>query len=126
MSTSPSERPPALEAMMSPDDLTAAQADAARWRYGFFVVLTGLGVVLVAFAAAVFASGEFATLFAGVCGVVGTIIGAYFGIQAGQSGKSRVELELRRAHEMAVRLAAHVGVEKAPRVIDDVLGPRRP
>ncbi|MGV9306721.1 hypothetical protein [Nonomuraea sp. NPDC003727] len=119
------DKPAALEALMTPDDLTAAQADAARWRYGFFVVLTGIIVILVAFGAAVFATKEFATMFAGVCGVIGTIIGAYFGIQAGQSGKARVEMELHRAHELAVRLAAYVGTENAPRVIDDVLGSRR-
>ncbi|SEK96202.1 hypothetical protein [Nonomuraea pusilla] len=119
------DRPQALDAMMKPDDVTAAQADAARWRYGFFVVVTGIVAVLVAFGAAVFATRDFAPLFAGVAGVVGTIIGAYFGVQAGQSGKARVEAELARAQEMVVRLAAYVGTENAPRVIDDVLGRRR-
>lgn len=119
------EKPPALDALMTTDDLTAAQADAARWRYGFFVVLAGIVTILVAFGAAVFATKEFAALFAGVVGVVGTIIGAYFGVQAGQSGKARVEAELSRAQELVVRLAAYVGTENAPRVIDEVLGRRR-
>lgn len=119
------EKPPSLDAMMTADDFTAAQADAARWRYGFYVVVTGIVAILVAFGAAVFASGQFAPLFAGVAGVVGTIIGAYFGVQAGQSGKARVEAELSRAQELVVRLAAYVGTENAPRVIDEVLGRRR-
>ncbi|MEU0565640.1 hypothetical protein ABZ297_09635 [Nonomuraea sp. NPDC005983] len=119
------DKPPALDALMKPDDLTAAQADAARWRYGFFVVVTGIVAILVAFAAAVFATREFAPMFAGVAGVVGTIIGAYFGVQAGQSGKARVEAELSKAQELVVRLAAYVGTENAPRVIDEVLGRRR-
>src|SRR5688500_8386481 len=106
--------------MMTPDEVTAAQADAARWRYGFFVVVTGIIAVLVAFGAAVFATGELAALFAGVAGVIGTIIGAYFGVQAGQSGKARVEAELSKAQEMVVRLAAYVGTENAPKVIDEV------
>ncbi|SDK93458.1 hypothetical protein SAMN05421874_11370 [Nonomuraea maritima] len=121
----PPTAPPALEAMMTPDELTAAQADATRWRYGFLVVVVGIVAVLAAFWAAVFASGQFATLFAGVAGVVGTIIGAYFGVQAGQSGKARVEAELAKSQEMVVRLAAYVGTENAPRVIDEVLGRRR-
>ena len=87
--------------MMTADDFTAAQADAARWRYGFYVVVTGIVAILVAFGARLFASGERAA-FAGVAGVVGTIIGAYFGVQAGQSGKARVEAEL----AMTIRLAA--------------------
>ncbi|WP_246080504.1 hypothetical protein [Nonomuraea mesophila] len=117
--------PPALDAMMSQDDVTAAQAEATRWRYGFLVVVTGIIAVLVAFGAAVFATQEFAVLFAGVAGVIGTIIGAYFGVQAGQSGKARVEAELSRSQEMVVRLAAYVGTDNAPRVIDEVLGRRR-
>jgi hypothetical protein len=119
------DKPPALDAMMKQDDLTAAQADATRWRYGFFVVVVGIVAVLVAFGAAVFATREFAPLFAGVAGVIGTIIGAYFGVQAGQSGKARVEAELARSQEMVIRLAAYVGTENAPRVIDEVLGRRR-
>ncbi|AQZ60383.1 unnamed protein product [[Actinomadura] parvosata subsp. kistnae] len=121
----PPSEPSPLEALMRQDDLTAAQADATRWRYGFLVVVAGILALLVAFGAAVFASGEFAALFAGVAGVIGTIIGAYFGVQAGQSGKARVEAELARTQEMVVRLAAYVGPTNAPRVIDEVLGRRR-
>ncbi|NUR90619.1 MAG: hypothetical protein HOY71_41625 [Nonomuraea sp.] len=118
------DKPQELDAMMTPDDVTPAQADAARWRYGFFVVVTGIVTVLVAYGAAVFATHQFASLFAGVAGLVGTIIGAYFGVQAGQSGKAKIEAELARSQEMVVRLAAYVGTENAPRVIDEVLGRR--
>lgn len=113
--------PSALEAMMTPDERIAAEADAARWRYGFFIVLVGLLVVLLGFTVSVLNSGEVATLFAGVCGVVGTIIGAYFGVQAGQAGKDRAEAELRRVNDLAIRMAAYVD----PAYIDQVLGPRR-
>lgn len=113
--------PSALEAMMTPDERIAAQADANRWKYGFFVVLTGLVVLLVGFTAAIMNSGEVATLFAGVCGVVGTIIGAYFGISAGQAGKAQVEAELRRVNDLALRMAPYINPDK----VDDVLGPRR-
>ena len=119
------DKPPSLDAMMTQDDVTAAQADAARGRYGFFVVVTGSVAILVAFGAAVFATKDFASLFAGVAGVVGTIIGAYFGVQAGQSGKAKVEAELAKSQELVVRLAAYVGTSNAPRVIDEVLGRRR-
>ncbi|MEV5407687.1 hypothetical protein AB0K60_02455 [Thermopolyspora sp. NPDC052614] len=113
--------PSALESMMTPDERTAAEADAARWRYGFFIVLAGLVVVLVGFTVSVLNSGEVATMFAGVCGVVGTIIGAYFGVQAGQAGKDRAEAELRRVNDMAIRMAAYI--DRAQ--IDQALGPRR-
>lgn len=113
--------PPALEAMMTPDERIAAQADANRWKYGFFVVLTGLVVLLIGFAVAIMNSGEVATLFAGVCGVVGTIVGAFFGISAGQAGKAQVEAELRRVSDLALRMAPYIHPDR----VDDVLGPRR-
>ncbi|MFC7583500.1 hypothetical protein ACFQYP_06770 [Nonomuraea antimicrobica] len=54
------DKPPSgsspLDAMLTPDDRTAAQADATRWRYGFLVVVAGIAAVLVAFGAAVFAT----------------------------------------------------------------------
>ncbi|MEU5862668.1 hypothetical protein ABZ815_15930 [Nonomuraea sp. NPDC047529] len=119
------DNPPTLDAMLTQDDVTAAQADATRWRYGFLVVVAGIVAILIAFGAAVFATKEFAALFAGVAGVVGTIMGAYFGVQAGQSGKAKVEAELAKSQELVVRLAAYVGTQNAPRVIDEVLGRRR-
>ncbi|WP_084957880.1 hypothetical protein [Thermoactinospora rubra] len=118
-------KPPALDAMLKTDELTAAEAEQTRWRYGFLVTVIGMIAILVAFGAAVFATRESAVLFAGLAGVVGTIMGAYFGIQAGQSGKARVEAELAKSQELVVRLAAYVGTEHAPRVVDEVLGRRR-
>ncbi|MFC7649747.1 hypothetical protein ACFQX6_62410 [Streptosporangium lutulentum] len=44
-----SEMPTALAAMMTEDEAVAAQAEAARWRYGFLVVITGLVVILIGF-----------------------------------------------------------------------------
>ncbi|MFJ2029897.1 hypothetical protein [Streptosporangium sp. NPDC087985] len=119
------EMPVALAAMMTEDETVAAQAEAARWRYGFYVVVTGLIVLLLAFVVVAFRSGESAAPFAGLVGVSGAIIGAYFGVQVGQSGKDRVEAELRRANEMAIRLAAKVHAHDADAVIGSIMGPRR-
>ncbi|MBB2911722.1 hypothetical protein FHS43_002995 [Streptosporangium becharense] len=119
------EMPSALAAMMSEDETVAAQAEAARWRYGFFVVLTGLVVILVAFVVIALRNGDTAAPFAGLVGVAGAIIGAYFGVQVGQSGKDRVEAELRRANEVAIRLAAKVHAHDADSVINTTMGPRR-
>lgn len=119
------EMPIALAAMMSEDETVAAQAEAARWRYGFYVVVTGLVVLLIAFVVIAFRNGESAAPFAGLVGVSGAIIGAYFGVQVGQSGKDRVEAELRRTNEMAIRLAAKVHAHDADAVISSTMGPRR-
>ncbi|SDG08021.1 hypothetical protein SAMN05421505_101336 [Sinosporangium album] len=117
MTTQAHEMPPALAAMMTDDEVAAVKADAARWRYGFLVVCAGLIVVLLGFVVVVFKSGAPETAFAGLVGVVGTTIGAYFGVQVGQSGKDRVEAELRRTTETAMRLAAKIHSHDADEVI---------
>ncbi|GAA3440594.1 hypothetical protein [Planomonospora venezuelensis] len=119
------ELPPALAAMMTEDERVAAESEAARWRYGFFVVLTGLVVILAGFVVIALTGDGDDSTFAGLVGVSGAIIGAYFGIQVGQSGKARVEAELRRANEMAIRLAAKVHAHDADAVINSTMGTRR-
>ncbi|GAA3024579.1 hypothetical protein [Streptosporangium longisporum] len=119
------EIPAALAVMMTEDEAVAAQAEAARWRYGFYVVVMGLLVILVGFVVIAFRNGDTAAPFAGLVGVSGAIIGAYFGVQVGQSGKDRVEAELRRTNEMAIRLAAKVHAHDADAVINTTMGPRR-
>ncbi|MEV7006358.1 hypothetical protein [Streptosporangium sp. NPDC051022] len=119
------EIPMALAAMMTEDEAVAAKAEAARWRYGFYVVVTGLVVILAAFVVIVMRGGDSTAPFAGLVGVSGAIIGAYFGVQVGQSGKDRVEAELRRTSEMAIRLAAKVHAHDADSVIGSTMGPRR-
>lgn len=118
------EMPLALAAMMTEDETIAAKAEAARWRYGFYVVLLGLIAILIGFVVVVLRGGESAAPFAGLVGVSGAIIGAYFGVQVGQSGKDRVEAELRRTNEMAIRLAAKVHAHDADAVLN-ALTPRR-
>ncbi|GGS52768.1 hypothetical protein GCM10010156_09320 [Planobispora rosea] len=119
------EIPPALAAMMTEDERVAAQSEAARWRYGFFSVLTGLIVILVGFVViALTGDGDDAS-FAGLVGVAGAIVGAYFGFQIGQSGKARIESELRRTNELAIRLAAKIHAHDADAVINSTMGVRR-
>ncbi|MEV6859442.1 hypothetical protein AB0M44_00345 [Streptosporangium subroseum] len=120
-----SEMPTALAAMMTEDEAVAAQAEAARWRYGFFVVVTGLVVILIGFVVIALRSNDTSAAFAGLVGVSGAIIGAYFGVQVGQSGKDRVESELRRTNEIAIRLAAKIHAHDADAVINSTMGPRR-
>ncbi|MEU8385962.1 hypothetical protein [Streptosporangium sp. NPDC048865] len=123
--TESTEMPTALAAMMTEDEAVAAQAEAARWRYGFYVVVMGLVVILIGFVVIALREGDTAAPFAGLVGVSGAVIGAYFGVQVGQSGKDRVEAELRRTNEMAIRLAAKIHAHDADAVINTTMGPRR-
>jgi hypothetical protein len=68
--------------------------DSAKWRYGVVVVLAGLFVILVAFVVAVGQydkASDVSTALAPITGVVGTIVGAYFGVQVGAAGKDKAD-----------------------------------
>ena len=100
---------------------TPRTTDAAddRARYGLFVVLLGLAVVLLAFwlalkyydftspiKSAAASSSAVAAVLAPVTSVVGTIVGAYFGYQAGAAGKAKAEDARDAAETTARQLAA--------------------
>jgi hypothetical protein len=94
----------------SADQKTAAQSqEAARGKYGVVVVLAGLVVTLVAFGLALLAfdkAGSVSAALAPITGVIGTIVGAYFGVQVGASGKAESEAARSRAEDDAKKLAA--------------------
>ncbi len=77
-----------------------------RTKYGFWVVLAGLLVILIVYGIAVYtwrAASDFAAAAGSVAGVVGTIVAAFFGVQVGSAGKERAQ---QQALELAGRLPA--------------------
>ncbi|MFG2117972.1 hypothetical protein [Streptomyces sp. NPDC048710] len=72
------------------------------------MVLVGLVVVLVGFLVALSKVDRtsISAVYAGLTGVTGTLVGAYFGLQAGQSGRDRSDDERQKANTLAVQLAA--------------------
>jgi uncharacterized membrane protein YbhN (UPF0104 family) len=100
--------------------------DAGRWKYGLWVVFAGLAVILVAFGGALVAFSEAAdvsTALAPVTGVVGTIVGAYFGVQAGAAGKDKAEEERAQATELAHHALGALPEDKAEKVMQAAGGP---
>jgi hypothetical protein len=85
-------------------------AAALRARYGVLVVLAGLAVILVAFVITVIVFepevGDVSTALAPITGVIGTIVGAYFGVQVGGAGKEQAEAARDKAEDQAKILAA--------------------
>ena len=60
--------------------------------YGFIVVILGLVFVLAVFVFAIFkfnSASDVTTTVTSVGGVIGTIVGAFFGLQLGAAGKER-------------------------------------
>jgi threonine/homoserine/homoserine lactone efflux protein len=100
--------------------------EAGRWKYGLWVVFAGLAVILVAFGAALLAFSEAAdvsTALAPVTGVVGTIVGAYFGVQAGAAGKEKAEQQRAQATELAHHALGALPEDKAEKVMQAAEGP---
>jgi hypothetical protein len=79
-------------------------AEALRARYGVLVVLAGFSMTLGAFVAALIVldtAQAISTALAPITGLIGTIVGAYFGIQKGAEGKQAVEEQRQQAEQRA-------------------------
>jgi len=94
--------------------------DELRMKYGFWVVIIGLILVGIVFIVAIVkwtTAADVATAVGSLTGVVGTIIGAYFGIQIGSAGKEKAEADRAIAEKKAISLAA----ELPPNVAKNVM-----
>lgn len=69
-------------------------SDAPRRQDGFSVVALGIVSVAVAFLFSAWkwnSAAEVATAVGSITGVIGTLVGAYFGVQVGSDGKQKSE-----------------------------------
>ena len=53
-------------------------------------------------------------------GLVGTVVGAFFGAQIGSAGKEKAERERKEAEEKAFRIATLLPPDKAKSIIDKI------
>jgi hypothetical protein len=75
---------------------------------GFVIVILGLVCLLTVFLVANFkftSASDVTTTVTSVGGVIGTIVGAFFGLQLGAAGKDKVEQQRNKAQERALELA---------------------
>ena len=99
----------ATEVAQATRQRAAESAEFARAKYGVTVVLAGLGGTLVAFGLALLAfdkASAVSAALAPITGLIGSIVGAYFGYQVGASGKSESEAARTKAEDDAKKLAA--------------------
>lgn len=92
-----------------------------RIKYGFWIVILGLVLVAAVFLAAIAkwsAAQDAAAAVGSVTGVIGTIIGAFFGVQVGSAGKEKVEAARSEAEKKVVRLAAAMQPDVAARILE--------
>jgi hypothetical protein len=93
-----------------------------RLKYSLWVVLVGLLASLVAVLVAIWKLTDptsIAGVVASLTGLVGTVVGAFFGVQVGAAGKEKAEAERSDAERMVTRMAAAMTPEQAA----SVLGP---
>ncbi len=86
------------------------------------LVVVALGVVAVTTittaSLSTVADGEAATVVTAAFTVVGTIVGAYFGVRVGARGKDEAEAARELATAKVERLAAHLDPHEANQVLD--------
>jgi len=91
-----------------------------RIKYGFYLVIIGLVVILVVSLVAVrkyTTANDVVTVIGSVTGVIGTIVGAFFGVQVGAAGKEKAEAARQEAEEKALKLASAMQPEVAARIL---------
>jgi hypothetical protein len=91
-----------------------------RLKYGFWVVLVGLVVSLAAVLVAIWRLTDPTTIagvVASLTGMVGTVVGAFFGVQVGAAGKEKAEAERSEAPKMATQMAAALHPDDAKRIL---------
>jgi phage tail tape-measure protein len=90
--------------------------DELRIKYGFWIVVIGLLVIGAVFGLSVSkwaAAADVATAAGPVTSVIGTLVGAFFGVQLGAAGKDKAE-------EKALHLASALPPDKATQVLESL------
>jgi hypothetical protein len=83
-----------------------------RVKYGFRIVIGGFVLVGFGLALSVWkwsAATDVSSVLGLITGVVGTVVGAFFGVQIGSQGKEKVEVARKSAENRALHLAAALG-----------------
>ncbi|MGE3404909.1 MAG: hypothetical protein AB7K63_20150 [Vicinamibacterales bacterium] len=87
--------------------------EVLRLTYGFRIVVGGLALVGVVFGLAVVlfeGAADVTAVVGSVSGVVGTVVGAFFGLQVGAAGKDKAEDD--KEHALRQRDVAQLKVER--------------
>jgi uncharacterized protein YacL len=94
--------------------------DQIRLEYGFWIVIAGFTVVLGIFITAIFkwnTASDIAAVVSSSTGVIGTIVGAYFGVQVGSAGRDKAESAREEAEDKVVRLVAALQPDIAEKIL---------
>jgi len=93
---------PVVEMQGTSPGETSEDIDRLRLRYGFWIIITGFALVFLITLIATFRWVEVtsvATVVGAVSSLVGTVVGAFFGVQVGAVGKERAEAARERSDQ---------------------------
>jgi hypothetical protein len=119
MSEAPNNQPP-VDSETALDRKRANDEEQLKLRYAFWVVIAALSalVLLLLIGAAKWSGAKnAASVISPVAGVVGTIVGAYLGHQAGSAGRARAAADQREQTRIAQQLAAVADRTAAARIL---------
>ena len=101
------------------------QVDLLRLRYGLWIILTGFALVALISVVSIFRWEDvtnIATVIGATTSLVGTVVGAFLGVQVGSVGKERAEADRQRSEEMAQRALSMLPPEVARHLREDMGG----
>ncbi len=104
-------------------DINENNIDKIRLKYGFWVIIIGFILVAGIFIVATLKWQEASDVTAVVgafTGLIGTVVGAFFGAQIGTAGKEKVERERKEAEEKAFRIATLIAPDKAKDILNKI------
>ena len=101
------------------------QVDQLRIRYGLWIILAGFLLVALASVVSVFRWEDVtnvATVIGATTSLVGTVVGAFLGVQVGAAGKERAEADRRHVEEVARLALSMLPPEVAKQIRDEAGG----
>src|SRR5215213_3218566 len=107
----------------------ADQVDRMRLRYGLLIILAGFGLVALIALISIYKWEDVtnvATVIGATTSLVGTVVGAFLGVQAGAAGRERVEADRNKSEETARIALSMLPPEVAIQVQEDVGSRGRP
>lgn len=102
-------------------DINEINIDKIRIKYGFWVIIVGFLFVAAVFIIAIIKwnnASDVTAVVGAFTGLVGTVVGAFFGAQIGLAGREKAERDRKEAEEKAFRIAMLLPPEKAKSIID--------
>jgi hypothetical protein len=94
--------------------------DQMRVKYGYYIILAGfllVGLVFVAAVAKWNTAGDVTAVVGSVTSLIGTVVGAFLGVQVGSQGKEKAEDARKAAENKALRFAAALPPGTAERIM---------